>query len=874
MQHRDDLSHPYSPQQLQHIQQMQQQQMYQQQQMQLLPPPSAHGSAVLPFQYAPAGVPVMPPVMPPPPPPANKVSAWIRDTPLPTALASRLASDSSDESEDRDNNNSRAVSNNRSRRSKRKASKSGMSIRPGHSATTHATPVPVVKSADERRVERTAESRATTLGIRVNKAVWVSPVGHDPSSIHYDPAKPLSSAAPSVAVPPRVRHAVSGKEARELLRRANEDEDESSSSASSPSPHHSRGNSAHVSDKEDVVDDDNNDVDDDDEDDEKGESAMDRVRDRLRQLAMEKAGVASEESPTAPGEPADDSDLRDDETASAYNIADDTDNAFPFLKPGHGRSANKVLSTGFSNMNNNLEDVTSARDLVSDSDFSDGDDSDLEVLAKIPNIAFHPVQAKNAELAETDGADGAEAEVNGQIAGTGAAAEESLARTQIYSDHVPRAQFPKSDPQGALEAVLAILPLIQKISSYPVDQKSLATLCFDVLERIATLTNMKLAVVAEAQLVLARMYVEGIPGIDEDNGFDMKPDFGRAFALYKSAGKRGNVDGVFNVALCHEKGIGTSVSYAKAVHNYKKAALRNHPGAMFRLGTALQKGNLGLAVNQRDSIKWLRLATKYATKTFPHAVYEYAILHDKGVSGLLYPDHEFMVQLFHRGASLGHAGCQVKLGDIYGGGLYGFAKNLAKSAFFYSLAAENGSPEGMFELGGLYMQGFEDPNGEFSLPQSTKEAIRWVHLAAECNLPRALFAMGYFAERGIFEEEATVDAKSAKLGAAAGGRPDDKRAQKWYKRAALAGDAKAIARLEAMGIEVDWKAFKKIEAAEAAEAAYVARNGPLPRDERGGRSGRVMKGVAAGLETLKARAGATRPEVDEELDGGAKCIVM
>ncbi|KAI9341453.1 hypothetical protein BDR26DRAFT_895128 [Obelidium mucronatum] len=362
-------------------------------------------------------------------------------------------------------------------------------------------------------------------------------------------------------------------------------------------------------------------------------------------------------------------------------------------------------------------------------------------------------------------------------------------------------------------------------------------------------------VVSDAQLLLANLYVQGVPNYDPGT---FKPEYNRAFVLYESASKRGNVDAVFNVALCHEKGCGTSISFAKAVHNYKKAALRNHPGAMFRLGTALQTGSLGMPVNLRDGIKWLRLSAKYATKTYPHALYEYAMLHESGVTGLVYPDHEFMVEALGRGAVLGHAGCQVKLGEIYSDGLYGFKKDIGKGVYYYSLAAENGIPEGMFELGGIYLTGAHDESTNLRLDKSVQEAVRWVSLAAECNLPRALFAMGYFAEKGMSANGKT--------------KPDEKTALLWYKKAALVGDPKAVAKLEELGIQVDWKAFRKMEAAQEKGswgASILQLGGGV-----GVSKAKMKEEVALRMDAMKVRASGRHVEVDEELDGGNKCTVM
>lgn len=85
----------------------------------------------------------------------------------------------------------------------------------------------------------------------------------------------------------------------------------------------------------------------------------------------------------------------------------------------------------------------------------------------------------------------------------------------------------------------------------------------------------------------------------------------------------------------------------------------------------------------------------------------------------------------------------------------------------------------MFELGGWYLVGSSDPKTDFVLPQSDLEAYKWVKRAAERDLPRAMFAMGYFCEMGIGHL-----------------RQDPDEAWKWYGKAAQAGDPKAVEKLK------------------------------------------------------------------------------
>ncbi|KAI8818083.1 uncharacterized protein EV422DRAFT_484608, partial [Fimicolochytrium jonesii] len=262
---------------------------------------------------------------------------------------------------------------------------------------------------------------------------------------------------------------------------------------------------------------------------------------------------------------------------------------------------------------------------------------------------------------------------------------------------------------------------------------------------IKTLKKLSIAGLVDSQYLLANLYISGIPGFQEKH----KADYSKAFQLYLSAAKKDHPEALFHVGLCYEQGAGVGQSNNRALHNYRKAAVSNHPGAMFRLGMCLLRGELNQSKNPRDGVKWLKLAAKYATEKYPQALYELAILHDRGVHNVVWQDHDYLVELLTQGAALGHGGCQFKLGEAYEYGYYSVNVDPGRSVYYYSLAAANGNLEAMFELGGWYLTGVSDPATAFTLVQSDAEAYRWVSLAAEGGLPKAMFAMGYFCEMGI-----------------------------------------------------------------------------------------------------------------------------
>jgi uncharacterized protein len=135
---------------------------------------------------------------------------------------------------------------------------------------------------------------------------------------------------------------------------------------------------------------------------------------------------------------------------------------------------------------------------------------------------------------------------------------------------------------------------------------------------------------------------------------------------------------------------------------------------MYRLGVANLKGELGLAKNPRDAIKWLRLSIKYATPSYPHAFFTLSQLYIKGIPHLVWTDTEYMMELLKKGydisfsffggfyikcicvyyrAELGDGDCCYTLGDVYQFGKFGLEVDVALSVHYYRLGAEKEHPD-------------------------------------------------------------------------------------------------------------------------------------------------------------------------------------
>ncbi|KAI2279343.1 Chitin synthase 4 [Ophidiomyces ophidiicola] len=254
-----------------------------------------------------------------------------------------------------------------------------------------------------------------------------------------------------------------------------------------------------------------------------------------------------------------------------------------------------------------------------------------------------------------------------------------------------------------------------------------------------------------------------------------KPDYDKAFGLFVAASKHGHAEAGYRAALCYEFGWGSRKDGAKAVQFYRQAASKNHPGAMLRLGMACLKEDMGLGKRYREGITWLKRAAESADVQYNSAPYELGLLHETGFGGDIFQDESYAAQLFTKSAELGHAEANYRLGDAYEHGKLSCPRDPALSVHFYTSAAQLGHPLAMMALCAWFMVGAEP-----MLEKDEYEAYEWAKKAAECELAKAEYAMGYFTEMGI------------------GCRRDPLEANVWYVRAADHGDDRAKHRIAAI----------------------------------------------------------------------------
>ncbi|KAJ2778537.1 hypothetical protein H4R18_004534 [Coemansia javaensis] len=346
----------------------------------------------------------------------------------------------------------------------------------------------------------------------------------------------------------------------------------------------------------------------------------------------------------------------------------------------------------------------------------------------------------------------------------------TAASLEAYRSTIKRS----NDPAAQLDFAKYVLEHAQGVANKEPNAK-LAKRRYEVLTEEGLKWVRKLAgsgitvhrsnIAAEAQFFLGTVYSRGIYGVARDDA--------KAFSYYQQASKSQHAEANYRTAVCYEVGVGTRKDATRALQFYRKAAAQSNVPAMYKLGVILIKGLLGVSPAPREGVNWLKRGADNATPECPHSLHELALCHESSDIPGVIPDEAYARQLYIKAGKLGYVPSQVRLGQAYEYGTLGCPVDARRSIGWYTLAAEKNDRDAELALSGWYLTGAEP-----FLPQNDVEAYLWARRAADRNLAKAEYAVGYYYECGI--------------GVA---HPDVAEAQRWYARAAAQGNRRAAARL-------------------------------------------------------------------------------
>ncbi|POV96820.1 hypothetical protein PSHT_14930 [Puccinia striiformis] len=304
---------------------------------------------------------------------------------------------------------------------------------------------------------------------------------------------------------------------------------------------------------------------------------------------------------------------------------------------------------------------------------------------------------------------------------------------------------------------------------------------------------------ADAQFFLANCLGNG--------SLTLQVDHEKAYNLYVQASKQNHPAATYRTAVCNELGAGTRKDAQRAILFYRKACALGDTAGMYKLGMILLSGLLGQPKNPQEALLWLKRAAQQADEDNPHALHELAQLYEKPplvtigapstststststssngkhaaqhqatppaqISYLVQRDEGYARELYTQAAQLGYPASQNRLGACYEYGALNCPIDPRRSIGWYTKAAERGDAESELALSGWYLTGSDGV-----LKQSDSEAYLWARRAASKGLPKAEYAVGYYAEVGI------------------GVKQDIEEAKRWYMRAATNKNKRAMQRL-------------------------------------------------------------------------------
>lgn len=172
----------------------------------------------------------------------------------------------------------------------------------------------------------------------------------------------------------------------------------------------------------------------------------------------------------------------------------------------------------------------------------------------------------------------------------------------------------------------------------------------------------------------------------------------QALKNYEQAAAKGDVLGVYNLALMYLYGKGTPVNYQKARDLFVEAATHQVHEAMNQLG-AIYFNGLGQARDTQQALAWYKKAADLGNA---NALYQLGLLSETGVSTKL--DFNNALKYYQQAADKGNEKAMLALARMYHYGL-GVEKNPKIAASLYEKLAARQNAYAQYQLGTYYLEG-------------------------------------------------------------------------------------------------------------------------------------------------------------------------
>ena len=171
-----------------------------------------------------------------------------------------------------------------------------------------------------------------------------------------------------------------------------------------------------------------------------------------------------------------------------------------------------------------------------------------------------------------------------------------------------------------------------------------------------------------------------------------------AFGLFRDAAGQGDANGLYNLGMCHARGLGTPRDDERAFDCFRNAAEKGHPEAINNIGWFFREGRI-VKKDLELAAQWFRKSADYLN-AYGEYNYGLALHRGEGVSR----NDRLAAEYFRRAAS---GGC-VEAVNSYGLALLrgeGVEKDVREAIKAFESAASAGFPPAMENLAVCYLKG-------------------------------------------------------------------------------------------------------------------------------------------------------------------------
>ena len=171
-----------------------------------------------------------------------------------------------------------------------------------------------------------------------------------------------------------------------------------------------------------------------------------------------------------------------------------------------------------------------------------------------------------------------------------------------------------------------------------------------------------------------------------------------ALGFFKQAAGQGDGNGLYNLGMCHARGLGTPRNDERAFDCFRNAAEKGHPEAINNIGWFFREGRI-VKKDLELSTKWFKKSADYRNA---YGEYNYGLALHRG-EGVRRNDR-LAAEYFRRAAA---GGC-VEAVNSYGLALLrgeGVEKNVIDAIKVFERAASAGFPPAMENLAACYEKG-------------------------------------------------------------------------------------------------------------------------------------------------------------------------